>query len=216
MQKLQIALNQCKIVPVVVVDDVQHAAPLAQALQRGGMTVVEVTLRTAAALDVITAMRAACPDMVIGAGTILNAEHLQAARAAGAQFGVSPGTSPELLQAIKQAKQQGFDFIPGCATPSEALTLVDAGFDVVKLFPAEVVGGLNMLKSLASPLPHIRFMPTGGIRLDKVADYVTQSNVAALGGTWIAPVDKLAAGNFDGIEALALEAFAAFSAATQK
>ena len=94
--------------------------------------------------------------------------------------------------------------------------MADAGFDVVKLFPAEVVGGLNMLKSLASPLPHIRFMPTGGIRLDKVADYVTQSNVAALGGTWIAPVDKLAAGDFDGIEALALEAFAAFSAATQK
>ena len=216
MQKLQIALNQCKIVPVVVVDDVQHAAPLAQALQRGGMTVVEVTLRTAAALDVITAMRASCPDMVIGAGTILNAEHLQAARAAGAQFGVSPGTSPELLQAIKQAKQKGFDFIPGCATPSEALTLADAGFDVVKLFPAEVVGGLNMLKSLASPLPHIRFMPTGGIRLDKVSDYVTQPNVAALGGTWIAPVDKLAAGDFDGIEALALEAFAAFSAAMQK
>lgn len=216
MSKLNTALAQCKIVPVVVVDDVTHAAPLAQALQRGGMTVVEVTLRTAAALDVITTMRAACPDMVIGAGTVVNLETLQAARAAGAEFGVSPGTSSELLKAISAARDEGFDFIPGCATPSEALTLADAGFDVVKLFPAEVVGGLNMLKSLASPLPHIRFMPTGGIRLDKVADYVAQPNVAALGGTWIAPADKLAAGDFDGIEQLARQAFEAFQAAAQK
>ena len=214
MSKLHNALAQCKIVPVVVVDDVTHAIPLAQALQRGGMTVVEVTLRTAAALDVIRAMRAACPEMVIGSGTILNEETLQAARDAGAEFGVSPGTSPDLLKAISAAREEGFDFIPGCATPSEALTAADAGFDVVKLFPAEVVGGLNMIKSLASPLPHIRFMPTGGIRLDKVAEYVKQPNVAALGGTWIAPADKLAAGDFASIEALAREACDAFKAAT--
>lgn len=210
MSKLHNALSVCKIVPVVVVNDVAHAAPLARALQNGGLTVVEVTLRTPAALDVIRAMREACPDMVIGAGTVVNEATLQAAREAGAEFGVSPGTSPSLLKAIVES---GWEFIPGCATPSEAVTLADAGFKVVKLFPAEVVGGLNMIKSLASPLPHIHFMPTGGIRLDKVADYVAQPNVAALGGTWIAPVDKLAAGDFAGIEQLAREAYLAAQAA---
>ena len=206
MQKLQTALSKCKIVPVVVVNEIAHAAPLAHALQNGGLTVVEVTLRTPCALDVITAMRQACPDMVIGAGTILNAQNLNDARNAGAEFGVSPGTSPELLQAIIES---GWNFIPGCATPSEAMRLADAGFKVVKLFPAEVVGGLAMLKSMASPLPHIQFMPTGGVRLEKVAEYVAQPNVVALGGTWIAPVDKLAANDFAGIEALAREAYIA-------
>jgi 2-dehydro-3-deoxyphosphogluconate aldolase/(4S)-4-hydroxy-2-oxoglutarate aldolase len=206
MQKLQTALAQCKIVPVVVVNDLTHAAPLAHALQNGGLTVVEVTLRTPVALEVISAMRQACPEMVIGAGTILNAQNISDARNAGAEFGVSPGTSPALLQAILDS---GWNFIPGCATPSEAITLAEASFKVVKLFPAEVVGGLAMLKSLASPLPHIQFMPTGGVRLDKVAEYIAQPNVAALGGTWIAPADKLAAGDFAGIETLAREAYLA-------
>ena len=151
-------------------------------------------------------MRATCPELVIGAGTILNDDNIRAARDAGAEFGVSPGTSPSLLKAIVES---GWSFIPGCATPSEALTLADAGFKVVKLFPAEVVGGLNMIKSLASPLPHIQFMPTGGVRLEKVADYVAQPNVVALGGTWIAPADKLANNDFVGIQALAREAFLA-------
>ncbi len=117
-----------------------------------------------------------------------------------------PLQRPSLLKAIVES---GWSFIPGCATPSEALTLADAGFKVVKLFPAEVVGGLNMIKSLASPLPHIQFMPTGGVRLEKVADYVAQPNVVALGGTWIAPADKLANNDFVGIQALAREAFLA-------
>ena len=151
-------------------------------------------------------MRQACPDMVIGAGTILNAQNITDARNAGAEFGVSPGTSPALLKAIMDS---GWNFIPGCATPSEAIALAEAGFNIVKLFPAEVVGGLAMLKSLASPLPHIQFMPTGGVRLDKVAEYIAQPNVAALGGTWIAPADKLAAGDFAGIGALAREAYLA-------
>ena len=206
MQKLQTALAQCKIVPVVVVNDLAHAVPLAHALQNGGLTVVEVTLRTPVALEVISAMRQACPDMVIGAGTILNAQNITDARNAGAEFGVSPGTSPALLKAILDS---GWNFIPGCATPSEAIALAEAGFNIVKLFPAEVVGGLAMLKSLASPLPHIQFMPTGGVRLDKVAEYIAQPNVAALGGTWIAPADKLAAGDFAGIGALAREAYLA-------
>ena len=206
MQKLQTALAQCKIVPVVVVNDLAHAAPLAHALQNGGLTVVEVTLRTPVALAAISAMRQACPEMAIGAGTILNAQNIIDARNAGAEFGVSPGTSPALLQAILDS---GWNFIPGCATPSEAITLAEASFKVVKLFPAEVVGGLAMLKSLASPLPHIQFMPTGGVRLDKVAEYIAQPNVAALGGTWIAPADKLAAGDFAGIETLAREAYLA-------
>ena len=206
MQTLKAALATCKIVPVVVVHDLAHAVPLANALANGGLTVVEVTMRTPAALDVISAMVKARPDLVTGAGTVLNATHLQQARDAGAHFGVSPGTSPALREAILAS---GWAFIPGCATPSEAMTLADAGFEVVKLFPAEVVGGLNMLKSLASPLPHIKFMPTGGVRLDKVAEYVAQPNVAALGGTWIVPPALLEAGDFAGIEKLAREAYEA-------
>ena len=206
MQTLNTALAKCKIVPVVVVHDLAHAVPLANALANGGLTVVEVTMRTPAALDVISEMVKARPDLVTGAGTVLNATHLQQARDAGAHFGVSPGTSPALREAILAS---GWPFIPGCATPSEAMTLADAGFEVVKLFPAEVVGGLNMLKSLASPLPHIQFMPTGGVRLDKVAEYVAQPNVAALGGTWIVPPALLEAGDFAGIEKLAREAYEA-------
>lgn len=206
MQQLHAALKKCKIVPVVVVHDVAHAAPLANALANGGLTVVEVTMRTPAALDVISAMVKARPDLVTGAGTVLNAEHLQQARDAGAHFGVSPGTSAALREAIAAS---GWAFIPGCATPSEAMTLAEAGFEVVKLFPAEVVGGLNMLKSMAAPLPHIKFMPTGGVRLDKVAEYAAQPNVVAVGGTWIVPPALLEAGDFAAIEKLAREAFEA-------
>ena len=148
MQLLHTALSKCKIVPVVVVHDVAHAAPLANALANGGLTVVEVTMRTPAALDVISAMVKARPDLVTGAGTVLNAEHLQQARDAGAHFGVSPGTSAALREAIVAS---GWAFIPGCATPSEAMTLSEAGFEVVKLFPAEVVGGLNMLNPWQRP-----------------------------------------------------------------
>lgn len=210
MQKLKAALAQCKIVPVVVVNEVAHAAPLANALANAGLTVVEVTMRTPAALDVISEMVKARPDLVTGAGTVLNKEHLINARNAGAQFGVSPGISAALREAIVES---GWTFIPGCATPSEAMTLSEAGFEVVKLFPAEVVGGLNMLKSLASPLPHIQFMPTGGVRLDKVAEYCAQPNVAAVGGTWIVPPALLEAGDFKAIEQLAREAFQASQAA---
>lgn len=206
MHTLKNALAKCKIVPVVVVHDVAHAAPLANALANGGLTVVEVTMRTPAALDVISAMVKARPDLVTGAGTVLNAEHLQQARDAGAHFGVSPGTSAALREAIAAS---GWAFIPGCATPSEAMTLAEAGFEVVKLFPAEVVGGLNMLKSMAAPLPHIKFMPTGGVRLDKVAEYAAQPNVVAVGGTWIVPPALLEAGDFAAIEKLAREAFEA-------
>ena len=206
MQQLHAALAKCKIVPVVVVKNVAHAAPLANALANGGLTVVEVTMRTPAALDVIRAMVDARPDLVTGAGTVLNAQHLQQARDAGAHFGVSPGTSVALREAILAS---GWPFIPGCATPSEAMTLAEHGFEVVKLFPAEVVGGLDMLKAMAAPLPHIQFMPTGGVRLEKVAQYVAQPNVAAVGGTWIVPPALLAAGDFAAIEALAREAFLA-------
>lgn len=206
MNPLEHALNLCKIVPVVVINHIEQAIPLAQALHRGGMTVVEVTLRTPVAFEAIRLMRQTCPELVIGAGTILNTQNLNDARDAGAHFGVSPGTSDTLRQAIIES---GWDFIPGCATPSEAMTLAQAGFDIVKLFPAEVVGGLNMLKSLAAPLPHIRFMPTGGVRLEKVAEYIAQPNVVALGGTWIAPINLLDQQDYSRIEALAKEAYLA-------
>lgn len=206
MNTLKTALSKCKIVPVVVVHDVAHAAPLANALANAGLTVVEVTMRTPAALEVISAMVQARPDLITGAGTILNTTHLQQARDAGAHFGVSPGASEALREAILAAN---WPFIPGCATPSEAMILAEHGFEIVKLFPAEVVGGLAMLQSMAAPLPHIQFMPTGGVRLDKVAQYIAQPNVAALGGTWIVPPNLLAAGDFNAIEALAREAYLA-------
>jgi 2-dehydro-3-deoxyphosphogluconate aldolase/(4S)-4-hydroxy-2-oxoglutarate aldolase len=203
MQTLNAALAKCKIVPVVVVHDVAHAAPLANALANGGLTVVEVTMRTPAALAIISAMVKARSDLIVGAGTVLNAEHLQQARDAGAHFGVSPGLNAELREAVLAS---GWPFIPGCATPSEAMALVEHGFEVVKLFPAEVVGGINMLKSIGGPLPHIKFMPTGGVRLEKVAEYIAQPNVAALGGTWIVPPALLEAGDFAAIEKLARQA----------
>lgn len=209
MNLLKAALNKCKIVPVVVVHDISHAAPLANALANAGLTVVEVTMRTPVALDVISTMVQSRPDLIIGAGTILNATHLQQARDAGAHFGVSPGTSIALREAILSA---GWPFIPGCATPSEAMILAEYGFKILKLFPAEVVGGLNMLKSMAAPLPHIQFMPTGGVRLEKVAQYTAQPNVAALGGTWIVPPALLAEENFKAIEQLAHEAYLAVNA----
>lgn len=208
MNQLKAALNKCKIVPVVVVHDISHALPLANALANTGLTVVEVTMRTPVALDVISAMVQARPDLIIGAGTILNAIHLQQARDAGAHFGVSPGTSVALREAILCSD---WSFIPGCATPSEAMNLAEHGFEILKLFPAEVVGGLSMLQSMAAPLPSIKFMPTGGVRLEKVAQYIAQPNVAALGGTWIAPSALLAAGDFNAIEQLAREAYLAAS-----
>ncbi|MBK1635613.1 bifunctional 4-hydroxy-2-oxoglutarate aldolase/2-dehydro-3-deoxy-phosphogluconate aldolase [Rhodovulum adriaticum] len=199
---LETLLTGAPVIPVLVVDDVAKARPLAEALVAGGLPVLEVTLRTPAALDAMAAM-ADVPGAVVGAGTLLGPDDVAAARNAGAQFGVSPGATPRLIQA---AQEQGLPLLPGIATPSEAMTLREQGHRVLKFFPAAAAGGVDMLKSLSGPLPDLRFCPTGGIGHDTARDYLCLPNVLCVGGSWLAPRDRVAAGDWDGIRTLAEEA----------
>ena len=186
-----------KLVAVVEIADAQQAVPLCEALIAGGVTAVEITLRTPAALEAVHLAAAAKLPIAVGAGTILSVADLQAAKAAGASFFVSPATTPALLQAF--ASELGADhhtLIPGVATASEAMAAYAAGFEVLKFFPAEPSGGVAWIKSVAGPLPHIRFMPTGGVREATLKDYTSIKTIAAVGGTWIAPAADIAAGNW--------------------
>ncbi len=197
------ALAASPIVPVLSVDPLDVATPLAHALQAGGITVAEVTLRTAAGLEAISAFKRACPDMVVGAGTVLDANDLRRALDAGADFIVSPGFDAGLLDVLAGAP---VPVLPGVATPGEAMAARNAGLRHVKLFPAEIVGGAAMIRSLGGPLQDMKFMPTGGVTLANLGDYLALDNVYAVGGTWIAKPDHLAAGDWSGIEARAREA----------
>ncbi|MDG4647629.1 bifunctional 4-hydroxy-2-oxoglutarate aldolase/2-dehydro-3-deoxy-phosphogluconate aldolase [Roseibacterium sp. SDUM158017] len=190
------------IVPVLVVEDPAHAVPLATALVAGGLPALEVTLRTPAALDAIAAM-AEVPGGVVGAGTLLTAADVRAAKAAGAKFGVSPGATDELIAACIA---EDLPLLPGAATASEAMALLARGYDMLKFFPAEAAGGVAYLKSLAGPLPQIGFCPTGGVSAANAASYLAAPNVICAGGSWIAPKDRVAAGDWAAIEALAREA----------
>ncbi|MEW9921545.1 bifunctional 4-hydroxy-2-oxoglutarate aldolase/2-dehydro-3-deoxy-phosphogluconate aldolase [Marimonas sp. MJW-29] len=190
------------IVPVLVVHDVAHARPLAEALVKGGLPVLEVTLRTDAALDVIAEM-AKVEGGHVGAGTLVTPEDVQAAKAAGATFGVSPGSTDALLEAAEAA---GLPMLPGAATASEAMRLLARGYDVLKFFPAEAAGGVAALKGIGGPLPQISFCPTGGINPKNAETYLSLSNVICAGGSWVAPDDLVKAGKWDEIEALAYEA----------
>lgn len=196
-------LADAPIVPVVTVEEVAHAAPLIAALQAGGLSGAEVTLRTPAGLEVIREMKQAAPDMLIGAGTVLSEGDVDAALKAGADFLVTPGAGNELLQALSH--HDGV-ILPGVSTASEAMSRFEMGFGVLKFFPAEACGGVNFLKALSGPLPHIDFMPTGGIKPHNARDYLALPNVIAAGGTWIASLAELAAGDWAGIEAKAREA----------
>ncbi|HVY84922.1 MAG TPA: bifunctional 4-hydroxy-2-oxoglutarate aldolase/2-dehydro-3-deoxy-phosphogluconate aldolase [Caulobacterales bacterium] len=198
-------LSLSPVMPVVVIDDAAHAAPMARALLAGGVRTIEITLRTAAALEAIRLIRAQVPDAVVGAGTILNEMDLNAAIDAGAAYALSPGGTPALMQAAKAA---GIPFIPGVATSSEIMTGFDLGYTCFKFFPAENAGGVGVLKSLASPLPKAKFCPTGGIGPDKIASYLALPNVMCVGGSWITPADKMKAGDWGAIEALAKQAAA--------
>jgi 2-dehydro-3-deoxyphosphogluconate aldolase/(4S)-4-hydroxy-2-oxoglutarate aldolase len=193
------------VVPVVIVDDVAHAVPMAKALVTGGIRAIEVTLRTPAALDAIRAIAAEVEGAVVGVGTVLDGTLLEAARKAGARFAVSPGTSPRLLEAADDGE---LPLLPGVATASEAMTLLERGHRHLKFFPAVPAGGARLLAAWASPLPQIRFCPTGGIGLTNAPDFLALPNVASVGGSWLTPKDKLAAGDWDGIEQLAREAAA--------
>lgn len=192
------------IIPVLVVEDVAHAAPLAQALVNGGLPALEVTLRTSAALEVIAAM-AQVPGGVVGAGTLLTPEDVRAAKAAGAKFGVSPGATDTLIAACVAEE---LPLLPGAATASEAMSLLEKGYDMLKFFPAEAAGGAAMLKSLGGPLPQISFCPTGGVSPENAPRYLSLPNVLCAGGSWVAPRDLVEAGDWDAIEALAREAAA--------
>jgi 2-dehydro-3-deoxyphosphogluconate aldolase/(4S)-4-hydroxy-2-oxoglutarate aldolase len=187
------------VIPVLVIDEAALARPLAEALVAGGLPALEVTLRTPAALAAIREM-AQVDGGVVGAGTLLTPEDVHAAKAAGALFGVSPGATPALLAACEA---EGLPLLPGAATASEVMRLLEHGYTTMKFFPAEAAGGAKLLKSLASPLPRAQFCPTGGITPGNAGDYLGLPNVLCVGGSWIAPADLVAAGNWDAIEALA-------------
>jgi 2-dehydro-3-deoxyphosphogluconate aldolase/(4S)-4-hydroxy-2-oxoglutarate aldolase len=187
------------VMPILTVADASLAGDLARALVRGGVLTFEVVLRTPAAIDALKAMIAAAPEASIGLGTILNAR----ARAAGAAFGVSPGTTPELAGAVREA---GFPFIPGVSSVSEAMYARQSGFGELKLFPANVVGGVAWLQAVAPVFPDLVFCPTGGIRPPEIPTYLAQPNCMTVGGSWVVPKDALAARDWPAIEALARQA----------
>ncbi len=187
------------IVPVLVIDDATHARPLAEALVAGGLPALEVTLRTPAALDAISEM-ATVRGGIVGAGTLITPQDVRAARAAGAMFGVSPGATDELLAACEA---EGLPLLPGAATASEAMALLARGYDMLKFFPAEASGGVPALKAIGAPLPQIGFCPTGGVNPGNAGAYLALPNVICAGGSWVAPSDKVKAGDWAGIEALA-------------
>lgn len=189
------------VIPVVVLDDAAHAVPLARALLEGGLRTIEVTLRTPAALDAIERIAAEVPEIAVGAGTIVTAEQIAQARAAGARFLVSPGSTPRLLDALQASE---LPFLAGCATPSDAVALLERGIACAKLFPAEVVGGIAMARALAGPFPQLRLCPTGGIDATSAPGYLRLPNVACVGGTWLARGPLPAAeGDWSGVVALA-------------
>ncbi|MDP3377792.1 MAG: bifunctional 4-hydroxy-2-oxoglutarate aldolase/2-dehydro-3-deoxy-phosphogluconate aldolase [Brevundimonas sp.] len=187
------------VVPVIVVEDLAHAVPLARALVAGGLPVLEVTLRTPCALEAIRAM-ADVAGGVVGAGTLLTPADVKAAKAAGAMFGVSPGATDRLLDACAEHE---LPLLPGAATASEIMALLEKGYTVQKFFPAEQAGGAAYLKSIGAPIPQGKFCPTGGISLKNARDYLGLPNILCVGGSWVCPKDKMAAGDWAGIEALA-------------
>ena len=198
-------LGQAGVIPVIVIEKVEQAVPLAKALVEGGLPVLEVTFRTKAAAAAIAAIRKEVPEAIVGAGTVLTVEMLHAAKAAGAVFGVAPGFDPAV---IAEAKAMDFPFCPGIATASELSQALTAGCKMVKFFPAEAAGGVKMIKNLlgAFRFTGVRFMPTGGVKIANVADYLSVPEIICAGGTWIVPKEALAAGDYAAIEKLAAEA----------
>ncbi|UPG85669.1 bifunctional 4-hydroxy-2-oxoglutarate aldolase/2-dehydro-3-deoxy-phosphogluconate aldolase [Luteibacter aegosomatis] len=202
-QRVESTLRLAPVVPVVIIDDASKAVGMARALVAGGVPAIEVTLRTAAALDAVRAIAAEVEGAFVGVGTVLTAKDLDAAWKAGAKFAVSPGSSPRLLDAADDSE---LPLLPGAATSSEAMELLERGYRFQKFFPAVPAGGPKLVGAWASPLPQIRFCPTGGITLANAPEFLALPNVACVGGSWLTPADKLAAGDFAGIEALAREA----------
>jgi 2-dehydro-3-deoxyphosphogluconate aldolase/(4S)-4-hydroxy-2-oxoglutarate aldolase len=204
-QAVERVMRLAPVIAVVVIEDRAHAVPLARALCAGGVRAIEVTLRTGAALAAIQAIAAEVPEAVVGAGTLVSPADFVAALKAGAQFGVSPGATRMLLDAADDIE---LPYLPGAATATESMALLERGYRFQKFFPATAAGGPALLKSLAGPLPQIAFCPTGGITPATARDWLALSNVLCVGGSWLTPKDKLAAGDWAGLEALAREAVA--------
>lgn len=200
---LRPVLTRAPVVPVLVIDDAKSAVPLARALVAGGLTALEVTLRTPAALEAIKAIADEVEGADIGAGTVLTPGQLEACVKAGAKFLVSPGCAPDLLDA---AKDSPAPLLPGVATASEAMQIMERGYTHMKFFPAEQAGGAPYLKALSSPLADLRFCPTGGVSLKNAADYLSLPNVVCVGGSWVAPKQAVVDGDWETIETLARDA----------
>ena len=203
---IQALFRKARIMPVVTIETADQAVPLAHALLEGGLTAIEVTLRTPAGLPGIEAIARHVPQMAVGAGTVLSPGDLHAVAGAGASFALSPGSTHDLLAA---AKTSPIPFVPGVATASEVMAVLAAGLTTMKLFPASIVGGVPMLRALAGPLGEAMFCPTGGVSLDNAAAYLAEPNVLCVGGTWIAPLDLIRAGNWAEITARAAAAVSA-------
>ena len=193
------------VIPVIAIDDLAHAVPLAKALVAGGIRVLEITLRTEHGLAAIRAIVDAVPDAIVGVGTLTSVEQFTAARDAGAVFGVSPGLTPALIAA---AIASGLPLLPGVMTPSEVMAAREAGFQYLKLFPAVPAGGIGMLNALAGPLADMLFCPTGGITLQTAPQFLACKNVRCVGGSWLTPLEAMHAGDWSRITALALQASA--------
>ena len=191
------------VVPVVVIDDAKDAVPTAKALAAGGVDVMEITFRTAAAPDAIKAVSESCPEVLVGAGTVLNLDQCKLAIAQGAKFIVSPGFDAEVVQ---YCIDNGIAVTPGCVTPTEITMAVNRGLKVVKFFPANVYGGLKAMKNLSGPFGGVKFLPTGGVNAGNIKEYIDAPFIHAVGGSWVCPKADIAAGNWDKITALCLEA----------
>ena len=202
-EKLLSLLHGQPVVPVLKIANVADAVPLAHALSRGGLRAIEITLRTADALEAIRRVASEVEEAVVGAGTILDAKQFDEAARAGSKFIVSPGITSQLLDA---AKDSPVPLLPGAITPGEIMAAREAGLRFLKFFPAEQSGGIASLKAFASPLADVKFCPTGGITAKNAADYLSLPNVICVGGSWVAPDDLIKAGKWDEIEALAREA----------
>ncbi len=200
---LEASLKKAPVVPVMVIENVKDAVPLARALVKGGLPVLEITLRTEAAMEAMKAIIAEVEGAIVGSGTVLTPKQLVACEKIGCTFAVSPGSTKELVSA---AEDHDIALLPGGVTASECMRLLEKGYTLQKFFPAEPAGGAKYLSSLAQPLPQIRFCPTGGISPKNAMDYLKLSNVITIGGSWMAPKELVAAGDWAGIEKLASEA----------
>jgi len=196
-------MQKSRVIPVLVINKIEDAVPLATALVNGGLNVLEITLRTPVAIEAIRQIKQALPNTIVGSGTVINRSTLNDSLEAAVDFMVSPGTTPELLDEVSQTSAP---LLPGASTPSEVMNLMAQGFDAMKFFPAEASGGVDMLKSIGGPLPQVTFCPTGGINLNNAAKYLSLNNVSCVGGTWMLDKELIDQKNWTEITRLALQA----------